>query len=90
MVSLDKDMEPENQTDKIVVHLEALNKKISKQLSIRFILFTGIIYGIGFFIGSAILATIVLGIVGPTIAEKVGWVKASYDAGSSILRGNTK
>ncbi|MBI5798709.1 MAG: hypothetical protein HZB10_02155 [Candidatus Yonathbacteria bacterium] len=43
-------MEPDNQRDKIIEQLEALNVKLAKQLEIKHIFLTGIIYGIGFFI----------------------------------------
>lgn len=80
-------MEIENQRDKIIEQLEALNVKLAKQISIKNILFTGVIYGIGFFIGSAIIATIVLGMLGPVFG-KIEWVKTNYETGTSILKGN--
>lgn len=81
-------MELENQRDKIIEQLEELNIKIEQQSSVKYLLTTGIIYGIGFFIGSAILATIVLGILGP-IFGKIEWVKTNYETGTSILKGST-
>lgn len=80
-------MELDNQRDKIIEQLEALNVKLAKQISIKNILFTGVIYGIGFFIGSAIIATIVLGMLGPVFG-KIEWVKTNYETGTSILKGN--
>lgn len=80
-------MELDNQRDKIIEQLEALNVKLAKQISIKNILFTGVIYGIGFFIGSAIIATIALGILGPMFG-KIEWVKTNYETGTSILKGN--
>lgn len=80
-------METDNQRDKIIEQLEALNVKLAKQISIKNILFTGVIYGIGFFIGSAIIATIVLGMLGPVFG-KIEWVKTNYETGTSILKGN--
>ncbi len=82
-------MELEDQRDKIIEQLEELNLKIERQASVKNILIAGVIYGIGFFIGSAILATIVLGVLGP-IAGKIGWVKANYETGVSILKGDTQ
>lgn len=78
-------MEPDNQRDKIIEQLEALNVKLAKQISVKNILFTGVIYGIGFFIGSAIIATIVLGMLGPVFG-KIEWVKTNYEVGASILK----
>ncbi|MDO8604826.1 MAG: hypothetical protein Q7K40_05555 [bacterium] len=89
MWQLTDDMEVEQQRDKIIEQLEALNKKIARQLSIKHIFTMGVIYGVGFFVGSAILATIVLGILGP-IFGNVSWVKDSYDTGVTILKGEPK
>lgn len=75
----------EDQNDKIIQQLEILNARIQRQNSIRHIAVTGIIYGIGFFIGSAILATIVLGLLGPVVG-KISWVKENFDRGASILQ----
>lgn len=80
-------MDQESQRDKIIEQLELLNSKMVWQNSIKHIFMTGIIYGTGFFIGSAILATIALGILGPVLG-KIGWVRNNYETGSSILKGN--
>ena len=79
-------MEVEQQRDKIIEQLEALNEKIGRQLSVKHFFTMGVIYGVGFFVGSAILATIVLGILGP-IFGKISWVKDSYETGVTILKG---
>ena len=78
-------MEPDNQRDEIIEQLKALNVKLSKHLEIKRIFLTGIIYGVGFFIGSAIIATIALGVFGPTVA-KIPWVQENFERGASILR----
>lgn len=78
-------MELDNQRDKILEQLQALNLKIAKQLAVKQIFLTGIIYGIGFFVGSAILATIALGVFGPMVA-KIPWVQENFERGASILR----
>lgn len=77
-------MEPNPQEDKILIELKALNEKIAKQVSFKFIFTTGIIYDIGLVIGSAILATIALGIFWPYIS-KIAWVGNSYQTGTTIL-----
>ena len=77
-------MEPRNYHDDIVEQLKMLNNKAERQSSIRRIFITGIIYGVGFFVGSAIIATIALGIFGP-ILGKIGWVQSSFKTGASIL-----
>ncbi|HBB43807.1 MAG: hypothetical protein UW27_C0002G0055 [Parcubacteria group bacterium GW2011_GWA1_44_13] len=78
-------MELDNQRDEIIEQLKALNVKLAKQLEIKRIFLTGIIYGIGFFLGSAIIATIALGVFGPTVA-KIPWVQENFERGTSILR----
>lgn len=67
--------------DAIVEQLEKVNKELAKQNSVRRIFFVGIIYGVGFFIGSAVLATIALGIFGPYFAQ-IPWVRHAYEAGT--------
>ena len=68
----------------MIEQLQALNAKLAKQLSVKQILLTGIIYGVGFFVGSAILATIALGILGPMVG-RISWVQENFDRGASIL-----
>ena len=82
-------MELDNQRDKIIEQLEMLNVKIEKQNSFRRVFVVGIVYGVGFFVGSAIIATIALGILGPQIA-KIDWVRTMFETGSSIIKGTTK
>jgi len=76
-------MEPDIQRDKIIEQLEALNEKMEKQISIKRTFLSGIMYGIGFFVGSAILATIALGILGPWFGE-IQWVRETFERGSSM------
>lgn len=78
-------MEPniEDAQSKIIHQLEMVNEKLTKQNSIKHIFITGIVYGVGFFIGSAILATIALGILGPWLG-KIEWVRETYETGASL------
>ncbi len=78
-------MDLENQRDKIIEQLEILNAKMDRQNGVKQILRAGIIYGVGFFIGSAILAVIALGVLGPIFGE-FEWVRTNFEAGTSILR----
>ena len=78
-------MNIEDQNDKIIKQLEILNAGIGRQNSTKHVIITGIIYGIGFFIGSAVLATLALGILGP-IFGKISWVGENFDRGTSILQ----
>ncbi len=78
-------MNEEEQNNDILKELKKLNSSIHKQNSKGHIFSSGIIHGLGFFIGSAILATIALGILGP-IVGKISWVKEYFDKGVSIVQ----
>ncbi len=76
-------METEDQRDKIIIELKALNEKLALQNSVRHIFLTGMIYGVGLFIGSAVIATIAFGTLGPFVG-KIDWVKETYERGASL------
>ncbi|MCR4285707.1 MAG: hypothetical protein NUW00_02300 [Candidatus Kaiserbacteria bacterium] len=76
-------MDTENQQDKIIEQLETLNEKMAEQNTVRRIFITGIIYGVGFFIGSAIIATIAFGILSPLFG-KIDWVRDNFERGASM------
>lgn len=69
----------------IVDHLEKINYELHRQNSYRHMLGTGIVYGVGFFIGSAILATIALGLFAPWFSE-IPLVRDAFTTGSSLRR----
>lgn len=69
----------------ILENLEALNRQMALQNSLRRIFLVGIIYGIGFFMGSVILATIAFGIFGPWFGQ-IGWVRDAFVEGSALRR----
>lgn len=68
----------------VIAQLGALNEKTARQNSFRRVFSVGIVYGLGFFIGSAIIAVIALGILGPVVG-KWRWVGDSYEKGATIL-----
>ena len=72
------------QRDTIIEQLSVLNKQVAKQNSLGRMFVAGIIYGLGFFLGSAIIATIVFGIFGPWFGQ-IPWVRNSFEAGSSLI-----
>jgi hypothetical protein len=76
-------MDLEEQRDKIIEQLEKLNGAMSKQNSVRHIFMTGIIYGVGLFIGSAVIATIAFGVLSPWVG-KIDWVKDNFERGTSV------
>lgn len=59
----------EEQRDHIIENLERLNSNVARQLSVRHIFMTGMIYGVGFVIGSSILAAVVVGILSPILDD---------------------
>lgn len=75
--------EQKDKQDIIIEELKQLNESIVKQDSLRRRFFVGVVHGIGFFLGSAILATIALGIFGPWFAE-IDWIRESFERGSSL------
>ena len=77
-------MGPEDQHSKIIEHLDVLNKQVARQNSIGRMFFVGIVYGIGFFVGSAIIATIALGILGPWFAQ-IPWIRNAFEVGAARL-----
>jgi len=68
---------------KILEQLEVLTADTVRRSSVKNIFFTGVVYGVGFFIGSAILATIVLGVLSPWIGQ-IDWVRDNYERGESL------
>ena len=71
------------QRDEVITQLEQANIHLAQQNALSHIFFTGIIQGIGFFIGSAIIATVALGIFGPLLA-KIPFVHDLFQAGSNL------
>jgi len=74
----------DDQRDKIIGHLELLNKQVARQNSLWRMLLVGVIYGIGFFVGSAVIATILLGILGPWFAQ-IGWIRTAFEVGYGLI-----
>ena len=68
----------------IIRELRAINGQLAKQNSFWRLFVVGIIYGLGFFFGSAIIATIAFGIIGPWFAE-VPWVRSAFETGGAML-----
>jgi len=81
---MDIDTIEEEQRDEIIKSLETLNTQVSRQNSLgrRFVI--GIVYGVGFIVGSAIVATILLGILAPWFAQ-IEWVRNAFEAGAGLL-----
>ena len=68
----------------IIGQLEEINRQLARQNSLWRMLWVGIIYGIGFFVGSAIIATILLGLLGPWFAQ-IGWIRTAFEVGYGLI-----
>ena len=75
----------DNQHDKIIEHLDLLNKQVARQNSVSRMFIVGIVYGVGFFFGSAIIATIAFGVLGPWFAQ-IPWVRTAFETGHILSR----
>lgn len=65
--------------------LEKINQELVLQNSLRRMFFIGIVYGIGFFTGSAVIATIALGFFGPWFSQ-IPWIHDAFVTGASLVR----
>ena len=77
-------MELEEQRDKIIDQLQLLNVEMKQQNSVGYIFMKGIIYGVGFFIGSAVIATIAFGVLSPWVGQ-IDWIRDNFERGASAL-----
>jgi len=77
-------MNPEEHRE-IVEHLEKINEQLAKQNSLKRMFAIGIVYGVGFFVGSAIIATIMLGLFGPWFGQFF-WIRNAFETGASLSR----
>jgi hypothetical protein len=72
------------QINKVIEHLDSLNRQMARQNSLGRMFVVGIVYGIGFFVGSAILATIAFGIFAPIVGH-ITWVHDAFESGLHTL-----
>jgi hypothetical protein len=78
-------MSLEGERSKIIKNLELLNAQVKKQNSFSRMFVAGIVYGVGLFVGSAIIATIIFGFLGP-IFGKIPWVRDAFVTGVNLLK----
>ncbi len=71
--------------DRVIELLEGVNNQLARQNSVKRVFYVGVVYGVGFFVGSAIIATIALGILGPYVG-KISWVRNAFETGSMLKR----
>jgi threonine/homoserine/homoserine lactone efflux protein len=75
----------ETERETIVNQLQMLNRQVARQNSLGRRFLSGVVYGIGFFVGSAIIATIALGVLGQFFVQ-VPWVHTTFEAGATLLK----
>ncbi len=78
-------MFPGDQDNTIIGNLEKINRQLARQNSLGHMFMAGIIYGLGFFVGSAIIATIAFGILGPWFGQ-FQWIRDAFETGVLLLR----
>ena len=66
-------MEENVQNKQLISILEELSGRLQRQNSYTRVFLTGVLYGIGFFIGSAIIATIAIGLIRPWVGKILGF-----------------
>jgi hypothetical protein len=69
----------------ILSHIRDINYQLQRQNSLLRMLMAGMLYGVGFVIGSAFLATIVFGVFGPIVSQ-IPWVQNTFQIGESFRR----
>lgn len=69
----------------LITHLEAIRAELAEEHSLPRLFARGVVYGVGFFLGSAIIATILLGILGPWVAQ-IGWIRDAFITGASLAK----
>ena len=74
-----------SQQDRMLLELQAINAALARQNSFRRSFLVGIVYGLGFVLGSAIIATFLIGFAAPFIASIPG-VADLFSRGVSVLR----
>ena len=77
-------METPHHSEEILAELKTLNAQIANQSAFRHNFSIGILYGIGFVIGSTIFATLGLGLIIP-YATNVPWLHDNFVRGSNII-----
>ncbi len=82
-----KEVSKDEQEDEVVEQLETLNAEVRQQRSFGRIFITGVIYGIGFVVGSTIIATIAIGIFLPFFAD-IPFIKDNFQRGAELIHDN--
>ncbi len=70
---------PVSSRDEVVSNLEVLNRRIKQQMSVWHVLRNGVIYGMGFIIGSTVVTAVVASIMlqffdNTVLGDAINWI----------------
>jgi hypothetical protein len=74
------------QESELIAQVKLLSAQLAQQNSFWQALMRGVFYGVGFVIGSAVLAVLVIGVLLPFVKDIPG-VQEAFINGVSIIRG---
>lgn len=77
-------MPEDPQQEEVIEQLEKLNEETAKGNSLKQHFVVGIVYGVGFVVGSAIIATALIGLFGPYLI-RIPVVHGVFEAGYGVL-----
>lgn len=77
-------METKDEQQELIEEMSELKEEVAQQNSLSWMFVRGMVYGVGFVVGSAIIATILLGLLGPWFAD-IPWVRDTFRAGEELL-----
>ena len=77
-------MDTETENLAILKELKYLNRQIETQYSYHRSLLQGIVYGIGFIIGSTVIATLAIGYLLPS-AIQIPWLHDNFVRGAAVM-----
>jgi hypothetical protein len=72
-------------TTELIRHIDALTVQMEKRNSLWYTLLWGVFYGVGFVIGSVVLATILIGIFLPFVRTIPG-IQQAFQSGVGVIQ----
>lgn len=74
----------EKKSEEVLEELQKLNQETAKGHSLRRTFLVGIVYGVGFVVGSVVVATILIGILGPVFLQ-IPIARDFFENGSQFI-----
>ena len=78
-------MDVKDEQGQLIEEMAELKEEVAQQNSLSWMFVRGMVYGVGFVIGSAIIATILIGLFSPWLAD-IPWVRDTFETGEALLR----